>query len=168
MSMLSRRQFLWTSGTVVGATMVPAMALSRRAGAAEAELIPKKLPFPPNDEFGSYEPAFGEPRGRGHLGHPQAARWPVGPGAEPRTERQLRVHRPLLHAAWPPGPGRHLGVPLDQAPRGRWTSLGGPLHQQDGERRLAAVQEVREQVARLDRSQVPPQRRRQGRTGPRR
>src|SRR4029077_15758204 len=59
MSMLSRRQFLWTSGTVVGATMVPAMALSRRAGAAaEPELIPRKLPFPPNDEFGSYEPTI--------------------------------------------------------------------------------------------------------------
>jgi hypothetical protein len=38
--------------------MVPAMALSRRAGAAEPELIPKKLPFPPNDEFGSYEPTI--------------------------------------------------------------------------------------------------------------
>ena len=58
MSMLSRRQFLRTSGTVVGATMVPAMVLSRRAGAAEPELIPKKLPFPPNDEFGSYEPTI--------------------------------------------------------------------------------------------------------------
>ena len=38
--------------------MVPAMALSRRARAAEPELIPKKLPFPPNDEFGSYEPTI--------------------------------------------------------------------------------------------------------------
>ena len=58
MSMLSRRQFLRTSGAVVGATMAPAMALSRRAGAAEPELIPRKLPFPPNDEFGSYEPTI--------------------------------------------------------------------------------------------------------------
>src|SRR5947209_19135926 len=58
MRMLSRRQFLWTSGTVVGATMVPTMVLSPRAGAAEPQLIPKKLPFPPNDEFGSYEPTI--------------------------------------------------------------------------------------------------------------
>jgi hypothetical protein len=35
MSMLSRRQFLWTSGTVVGATMVPTGVLSRRVEAAE-------------------------------------------------------------------------------------------------------------------------------------
>src|SRR5262245_31125349 len=54
MSRLSRRQFLWTSGTALGA----AMAVSRRAGAAGPELIPKKLPFPPNDEFGSYEPTI--------------------------------------------------------------------------------------------------------------
>ena len=58
MNMLSRRRFLWTSGTVLGATMVPTRALSRRAGAAEPQLIPKKLPFPPNDEFGSYEPTI--------------------------------------------------------------------------------------------------------------
>src|SRR2546428_9955629 len=58
MSMLSRRQFLQTSGTVVGATMVPAMVLSRRAGAAEPELIPRNLPFPPNDEYGRYEPTI--------------------------------------------------------------------------------------------------------------
>src|SRR5260370_37830461 len=56
--MLCRRQLLWTSGTVGGAAMVPTTALSRRAGAAELELIPKKLPFPPNDEFGSYEPTI--------------------------------------------------------------------------------------------------------------
>src|SRR5229473_3130446 len=58
MSMLSRRHFLRTSGTVVGATMVPAMVSPRRAGAAEPQLIPRKLPFPPNDEFGSYEPTI--------------------------------------------------------------------------------------------------------------
>src|SRR5260370_1139360 len=58
MRMLSRRQCLGTSGTVVGATMVPTMVLSPRAGAAEPQLTPKKLPFPPNDEFGSYEPTI--------------------------------------------------------------------------------------------------------------
>ncbi len=58
MSTLSRRQFLRASGTVVGATLVPSLGLSGRARAAERELVPKKMPFPPNDEFGSYEPTI--------------------------------------------------------------------------------------------------------------
>src|SRR3989449_11759018 len=58
MNRLSRRQFLRASGTVAGATMVPSLALSQRVGAAEKEMIPKKMPFPPNDEFGSYEPTI--------------------------------------------------------------------------------------------------------------
>jgi WD40-like Beta Propeller Repeat len=58
MNTLSRRQFLRTSGTVVGATLVPSVAFSARAHAADKELIPKKLPFPPNDEYGSYEPTI--------------------------------------------------------------------------------------------------------------
>src|SRR5438128_2725827 len=58
MNTLSRRHFLRTSGTVLGATMVPSVVFSARARAAEKELIPKKLPFPPNDEFGSYEPTI--------------------------------------------------------------------------------------------------------------
>src|SRR6266850_4428570 len=57
MATLSRRQFLLTSGAVVGAMATP-LVLTRRAGAADKELIPKKLPFPPNDEFGSYEPTI--------------------------------------------------------------------------------------------------------------
>src|SRR6266571_3458856 len=63
MSTLSRRQFLRASGTVVGATLVPSLGLSGRARAAERELVPKKMPFPPNDEFGSYEPTI-TPDGR--------------------------------------------------------------------------------------------------------
>src|SRR5207245_10314470 len=58
MNTLSRRQFLRTSGTVVAATMVPSVVLSGRARAADKELTPRKLPFPPNDEFGSYEPTI--------------------------------------------------------------------------------------------------------------
>src|SRR6266478_4360842 len=58
MNTLSRRQFLRASGAVVATTMVPSVALPGRAGAADKELIPKKLPFPPNDEFGSYEPTI--------------------------------------------------------------------------------------------------------------
>src|SRR5256712_7280772 len=58
MNTLSRRQFLRTSGTIGAATMMPSVVLSGRARAADKELIPRKLPFPPNDEFGSYEPTI--------------------------------------------------------------------------------------------------------------
>src|SRR5437660_10641556 len=58
MNTLSRRHFLRTSGTVVGASLLAPLASSGRAHAAENELVPKKLPFPPNDEFGSYEPTI--------------------------------------------------------------------------------------------------------------
>ncbi len=58
MSRLSRRRFLWTSATVVGATIVPGTGLTRRARAAGPDLVPRKLPFPPNDDFGSYEPTI--------------------------------------------------------------------------------------------------------------
>src|SRR5207302_4950803 len=58
MNTLSRRHFLRTSGTVVGASVLAPLVSSGRAHAAEKELVPKKLPFPPNDEFGSYEPTI--------------------------------------------------------------------------------------------------------------
>src|SRR6516164_9483337 len=58
MSAVSRRQFLRTSGTVMAATTLPSMALSSRAAAADKELIPRRLPFPPNDEFGNFEPTI--------------------------------------------------------------------------------------------------------------
>ena len=58
MSTLSRRQFLRTSTVVLGATAMPSVILPGRARAADKELVPKKLPFPPNDEFGSYEPSI--------------------------------------------------------------------------------------------------------------
>jgi hypothetical protein len=58
MNRLSRRQFLGTAGTVVGATLLPSVAVSSRASAAGKELIPRKMPFPPNDDFGSYEPTI--------------------------------------------------------------------------------------------------------------
>src|SRR5262249_44872891 len=58
MSTLSRRTFLRTSTVVLGATAMPSVMRPKRAGAADKELVPKKLPFPPNDEFGSYEPTI--------------------------------------------------------------------------------------------------------------
>src|SRR2546427_7489876 len=58
MHTLSRRTFRRTSGTVVGATLLPSVVFSARARAAGNELIPRKMPFPPNDEFGSYEPTI--------------------------------------------------------------------------------------------------------------
>ena len=55
---LSRRRFLGVSGTVLGATIASPAVLRGRAAAADKELTPKKMPFPPNDEFGSYEPTI--------------------------------------------------------------------------------------------------------------
>ena len=37
---------------------MPSLFVAGRARAAGKELVPKKLPFPPNDEFGSYEPTI--------------------------------------------------------------------------------------------------------------
>jgi hypothetical protein len=58
MSTLSRRHFLGTSTIFLGATAMPSVILPRHARGAEQDLVPKKLPFPPNDEFGSYEPTI--------------------------------------------------------------------------------------------------------------
>jgi hypothetical protein len=58
MGTISRRQFLRTSGVSVGVTLLSSVTRSGRARAADRELIPRKLPFPPNDEFGSYEPTI--------------------------------------------------------------------------------------------------------------
>ena len=58
MNTLSRRQFLRTSGVVAGAAVMPSIVIPGRARAATPELVPKKMPYPPNDEFGSYEPSI--------------------------------------------------------------------------------------------------------------
>jgi len=58
MTTLSRRQFIVTSGSAVAATMTTSLVCMPRARGAEPELIPKKLPFPPNDQYGSYEPTI--------------------------------------------------------------------------------------------------------------
>src|SRR6266446_8404391 len=58
MNTMSRRQFLHTTGTLAGATLLTSISFSGRASATAPELVPRKLPFPPNDEFGSYEPTI--------------------------------------------------------------------------------------------------------------
>jgi hypothetical protein len=58
MHALSRRHFLGSSATVLGVTLTPAIVRPGHARAAEPELRPRKLPFPPNEEFGSYEPTI--------------------------------------------------------------------------------------------------------------
>jgi hypothetical protein len=58
MNTLSRRQFLRASGIAAGAAVMPSIVIPGHAGAAAVELIPKKMPYPPNDEFGSYEPTI--------------------------------------------------------------------------------------------------------------
>jgi hypothetical protein len=58
MKMLSRRQFLRSSGAVAGVALMPGVISPGRAHAAGPELVPRKMPYPPNDEFGSYEPTI--------------------------------------------------------------------------------------------------------------
>ena len=58
MIVLSRRRFLRASGTALATALAPSVARPRLARAAATELAPRKLPFPPNDEFGSYEPTI--------------------------------------------------------------------------------------------------------------
>src|SRR4029434_2768025 len=58
MNTVSRRQFLHTMGALAGATLLTSISFSGRASAAAPELVPRKLPLPPNDEFGSYEPTI--------------------------------------------------------------------------------------------------------------
>jgi WD40-like Beta Propeller Repeat len=58
MAMLSRRQFLRTSGTVVGASLATSLAFPARGTAAGKDLVPRKFPSPPNDQYGNYEPTI--------------------------------------------------------------------------------------------------------------
>ena len=58
MKTLSRRQFLRSSGAVAGVALIPAVIVPGHAHAAGPELVPRKMPYPPNDEFGSYEPTI--------------------------------------------------------------------------------------------------------------
>ncbi|HSF07553.1 MAG TPA: twin-arginine translocation signal domain-containing protein [Methylomirabilota bacterium] len=57
MTTLSRRQFLKTTGTVVGATLATSL-VPAHGTAAGKDLVPRKFPFPPNDQYGSYEPTI--------------------------------------------------------------------------------------------------------------
>jgi len=58
MKTLSRRQFLRSTGAVAGVALLPGIVVGGRAHAAGPELVPRKMPYPPNDEFGSYEPTI--------------------------------------------------------------------------------------------------------------
>ena len=58
MKTLSRRQFLRSSGAGAGVALIPAVIVPGHAHAAGPELVPRKMPYPPTDEFGSYEPTI--------------------------------------------------------------------------------------------------------------
>jgi hypothetical protein len=58
MSTLSRRQFLQRSGAFLGAAMAVSRTASPRTVTAAPELVPRKFPFPPNDQYGNYEPTI--------------------------------------------------------------------------------------------------------------
>ncbi len=53
---LSRRKFLGTAAGAAAALGLPAALVRPAIGAPR--LVPRKLPFPPNDDFGSYEPTI--------------------------------------------------------------------------------------------------------------
>src|SRR5437762_1146175 len=156
MNMLSRRQFLRTSGPIVGATLVPSSVVLGRARAAGKELIPRKLPFPPNDEFGSYEPTITPDANTIYF-----ARFAANGDKRVRgtTTDIFVTHRIRPTGEWP-GTGADWTPPerlpdtvnsdsMDQEPR----------ITPDGKRRLATHQALRKQAARLDLSEVPLQRR---------
>jgi hypothetical protein len=56
MSRLSRRHFFGSVAAAPAVASWPATLI--KSAAAAPELKPRKLPFPPNDNFGAYEPAL--------------------------------------------------------------------------------------------------------------
>jgi len=57
MNILSRRRFFGAVAAAGAAVSSPTI-LTNRAHAGVPSLVPRKLPFPPNDNFGSYEPTI--------------------------------------------------------------------------------------------------------------
>jgi hypothetical protein len=57
MNNLSRRSFFGAVAAAGAAISLPTI-LTDRAYAGSPSLVPRKLPFPPNDNFGSYEPTI--------------------------------------------------------------------------------------------------------------
>src|SRR5689334_7099647 len=57
MNRLSRRAFCGSIPAAASAVSWPSI-LNRRAYAGAPTLVPRKLPFPPNDQFGTYEPTI--------------------------------------------------------------------------------------------------------------
>src|ERR1700751_155752 len=57
MNSLSRRRFFGSVAAAAAAVSSPTV-LTNGAHAGAPSLVPRKLPFPPNDNFGSYEPTI--------------------------------------------------------------------------------------------------------------
>ena len=58
MSRLSRRRFFGSLAAVTAVASSPPILTKKADAAGAPELKPRKLPFPPNDNFGSYEPTI--------------------------------------------------------------------------------------------------------------
>src|ERR1700747_2369059 len=58
MNSLSRRRFFESVAAAAATAAVWHTVLNTRADAAAPTLVPRKLPFPPNDNFGNYEPTI--------------------------------------------------------------------------------------------------------------
>jgi hypothetical protein len=58
MSRLSRRRFFGSLAAVTAVASSPPILTKKADAAGAPELKPRKLPFPPNDNLGSYEPTL--------------------------------------------------------------------------------------------------------------
>lgn len=95
MTRFSRRGFLGSAAAaaVLGSSTI----LSRTAHAAIPPLSPRKLPFPPNDDFGSYEPAISADKNTIYFARFASAGDPSVTG---RSNLYV-VHRTNTDAEWP-------------------------------------------------------------------
>ena len=58
MNSLSRRRFFGSAAAAAATAASWPTVLNKPAHAAAPTLVPRKLPFPPNDNFGNYEPTI--------------------------------------------------------------------------------------------------------------
>ncbi len=96
MTDFSRRGFLGSAAAIaaaLGSTAVSATA----ASASAPTLVPRKLPFPPNDDFGSYEPAISADRNSIYFARFASAGDPSVTG---RSNLYV-VHRTNTERPWP-------------------------------------------------------------------
>src|SRR6266481_4803424 len=96
MTKLSRRQFMQRSGTFVGAAMATSWVSSARAGTSWESIPALQFPFPPNDQFGNYEPTI---TGDGNTVY--FARFAAAGDKRVKTTDLFVTHRIRQSGEWP-------------------------------------------------------------------